>query len=52
MKAKRIELNFKRNAITELNRSELNQINGGTSGGLSPLLPSIIALTPIIISRN
>ena len=52
MKTQNNKLVFKTNSISELNSTQLNQIQGGTGTGLSPLLPSIIALTPQILNGS
>jgi len=48
MKTQSTKLVFKKNAISELNTKQLNQIQGGTGSGITPALPTIIGLTPKI----
>ena len=52
MKTQNTKLVFKTNSISELNAGQLNQIQGGTGSGLSPMLPSIVVLTPDIINGS
>ncbi|WP_290701541.1 hypothetical protein [Lacinutrix sp.] len=52
MKTQNTKLVFKTSSISELNAGQLNQIQGGTGSGMSPMLPSIIGLTPIIMNGS